>query len=354
MAILQLDSVNVLSRSHYLPMFARLGPYDRDRLDHWLWRSRENQECFAHEASLTAMELRPLLRWRMQELSWKAGLELERERPEKLDELLSEIRAHGPRSVRTMNDPGRRTGSWWGTGPGKFALNWLHRRGRLAVDHRDAQFTAHYELPERVVPAEFARRPTPRKEEAVDELLVLAARSHGVGTLADLADYFRIKMRDARPAIQRLVNAKRLIEVRVEGWSESAYRHPEARCPAECRAATLLSPFDPLVWFRPRAERLFGFHYRIEIYVPPAERVHGYYVLPFLLGDQIVARVDLKAERQTETLRVQAAYLEPGADRDVVAPALADALFGLASWLGLVRLTVSRKGNLARALAAAT
>lgn len=354
MAIVQLDSVNVLSRSHYLPMFARLGPYDRDRLDHWLWRSRENQECFAHEASLTAMELRPLLRWRMRELSWKAGLELERQRPETLDGLIAEIREHGPRSVKTMNDPGQRTGSWWGTGPGKFALSWLHRRGRLAVDHRDAQFTAHYELPERVIPAEVASRPTPRKEDAVDELLVLAARSHGVGTLADLADYFRIKMRDARPAALRLVNAKRLVEVDVEGWSEPAYRHPDARCPAECRAATLLSPFDPLVWFRPRAERLFGFHYRIEIYVPPAKRVHGYYVLPFLLGEQIVARVDLKAERQTEMLRVQAAYLEPGAERDTVALALADALGRLASWLGLRRVAVVRKGNLARALAAAT
>ncbi len=352
MAVLQLDSVNVVSRSHFLPMFARLGPYDRDRLDRWLWHSRENHEYFAHEASITAMERRPLFRWRMETMRWKAGQALERDRPEALAAILAEIREHGPRSVKTLSDPGRRTGSWWGLGPGKLALTWLYLTGRLAVHHRDAQFTTYYDVPERVVPPKISQRATPSRDEAVTELLVIAAQAHGVGTATDLADYFRVNLPVARPALQRLVDDGRLVPVDVEGWTEPAYKHPDARCPRAVDVATVLSPFDPVVWCRPRAQRLFGFHYRIEIYVPAANRVHGYYVLPFLLGDRLVARVDLKADRKLRVLRVQAAFLEPDADRDETAAALARHLGTLAAWLGLEAVAVGRKGNLATGLRA--
>ncbi len=352
MSILQLDSVNVLVRSHFLPMFSRLGPYDRAKLDHWIWHSGENHEYLAHEASITSMDLHPMLRWRMQDGRWKAGRELEEGQPEYLSAILAEIEHHGHRSIKNLADPGKRTGPWWGMPRGKLALEWLYVTGRLSIHHRDHQFTTHYDLPHRVVPGPVIDQPTPTRAEAQAELLMLGAKSHGVGTAHDLADYFRIKMPQARPLLAELVEAGRLEQVSVEGWSTPAYLHPEARRPRSIDAGTVLSPFDPVVWFRDRAERLWDFRYRIEIYVPEPKREYGYYVLPFLLGDDLVGRVDLKADRAAGVLRVKGAYLEPDADPDDVADAMAANLIELATWLGLDSVDVER-GDFAPRLRAA-
>ncbi|MEZ5225700.1 MAG: crosslink repair DNA glycosylase YcaQ family protein, partial [Acidimicrobiales bacterium] len=352
MTILQLDAVNVLARSHFLPMFSRLGPYDRDRLDRWIWRSGENHEYVAHEASITSMDLHPLLRWKMGRGRWNAGRELEEGQPEYLDAILDEIERHGPRSIKTLDDPGTRTGPWWGMPRGKVALEWLYYTGRLSIHHRDHQFTTHYDLPHRIVPAHVSGQPTPTTEEAQAEMLMLGARSHGIGTAADLADYFRIKMPEARPLLAQLVAEGRLEPVTVEGWSAPAYLHPEAKRPRAIDVATVLSPFDPVVWFRDRAERLWDFHYRIEIYVPEPKRQYGYYVLPFLLGDDLVARVDLKADRAAGVLRVKGAFAEADAELDEVATPLATNLVELAGWLGLAEVEVGN-GDLAPALRSA-
>lgn len=353
MSVLQLDSVNVLCRSHFLPMLSRLGSYDRDRLDRWLWMSRENHEYLAHEASITSMEHHRILRWKMERGRWRAGRELEMAQPEYLTGVLDEVRRHGPRSVKSLSDPGERSGPWWGMPKGKIALEWLYVTGRLSIHERDRQFMTYYDLPERVVPAAILAQPSITTEEAQSEMLVIAARSHGVGTAADLADYFRITMPVARPLLSRLVEQGRLELAAVEGWGELAYVHPKARRPRSITAATLLSPFDPVIWFRPRAERLFGFRYRIEIYVPESKREFGYYVLPFLLGDRLVGRVDLKADRRAGVLRVHASYCEADADPVDVADALGPHLVDVATWLGLGGIDVHRRGDLAPLLAAA-
>ncbi len=351
MTILQLDSVNVVCRSHFLPVFARLGPYDRDQLDAWLWRSGENHEYLAHEASITSMELYPLLRHRMALRRWKSGAAFRDENPEYLAALRAEIDERGPLSVKDLSDPGGRTGPWWGWSKGKLGLEVMYIAGELSIAERTSSFLTHYDLPERVVPHDFSSAPEIEPIAARREMVLLGARSHGIGTDKDLADYFRLKVTDCRPLLDELVAEGLLLQAEVEGWNEPAYLHPEATRPRSMNARALLSPFDPVVWFRPRAERLFDFHYRIEIYVPEPKRVHGYYVLPFLLGDRIVGRVDLKADRKSGALMAKAAFMEPGNDADVVAPALAETLQELAEWLGLDEVTVGRKGDLSGPLA---
>jgi uncharacterized protein len=351
MSVLQLDSVNVVCRSHYLPMLARLGPYETDRLDRFLYRSGHSFEYLSHEASVTAQDLHPLLRWRMTRSRWRRAEALDAELPGYVKAVLDEVGASGPLSVKELSDPGARTGPWWGQSRGKVALEWLYVSGRLAIAERTRSFVTVYDLPERVIRPDVLAAPAPEEPEAQRELLLLGARSHGVGTATDLADYFRLTMPVARPLLARLVAEGALEEVRVDGWSEPAYLHPEARRPRAVSGRALLSPFDPIVWFRPRAQRLFGFHYRIEIYVPEAKRVHGYYVLPFLLDDQLVARVDLKADRPSGTLRVRGAFGEAGIDTARVAAELGVALEELARWLGLGAVALEPRGDLAPALA---
>lgn len=350
MGVLQLDSVNVVCRSHYLPMLARLGPYDRDRLDRWLWWSGENFEYLAHEASVTPMAWHPVLRHRMRRGRWKAGLRLEREQAEYLTAIRDEVAELGPLAVNELIEPGERTGPWWGYSKGKLALEWLYVTGRLAIRERRPTFVTVYDLPERVIPPEVLALPEPDEVDAQRELLRLAAARLGIGTAADLADYFRLRMPQARPLLAELVAAGELEEVAVDGWAEPALLSPQARRPRRITARALLSPFDPVVWFRPRAERLFGFRYRIEIYVPAAKRIHGYYVLPFLLDDELVARVDVKAERATGRLLVRGAFGEQGQDPARVAPQLAAAAADLAAWLGLDSVDVEDRGDLAPAL----
>ncbi len=353
MTILQLDSVNVLCRSHFLPVFARLGPYDCDQLDQWIWQSGENHEFLSHEASITSMDLYPLIRHRMDITRWKGGTKFKAEHPEELEAIRVEIDEHGPRSVKDLPDAGDRSGPWWGWSKGKIGLEVLYRNGDLSIAERTKTFLTRYDLPERVIPSELLDADHLEPSDAWRAMLLLAAQSHGIGTDKDLADYFRLKVTNCRPLLAELVEAGELLQVEVEGWGDPAYLHPEAKRPRSMNARALLSPFDPVVWFRPRAERLFDFHYRIEIYVPEKKRVHGYYVLPFLLGDQIVGRVDLKADRKAGELLAKAAFIEPGHDKVEVAAALAETLHEMAAWLELDTVKVGRRGDLAAELSAA-
>jgi uncharacterized protein len=353
--VVQLDSVNVLARAHELPFWSRLGPHDRAARDAWLWRSRASYEGAIHEASITAVEVWPLLHHRRAAARpWTHLQHLLEESPDVLDRVLGEVAERGPLSVQGLRDPGRRRGPWWGLPRGKVALEHLARRGDLTVHHRTPQFVTVYDLTERVLPREVLVAEPPPVEEAHRHLLRRAARAHGLGTAADLADHHRLRVPSARRALAALVAAGELEEVRVRGWgAEPVYLAPTARAARTLPARTLVSPFDPLVWRRERVERLFGFRYRIEIYVPAARRVHGYYVLPFLLGDRLVARVDLKADRRHGRLVVRGAFAEPAVDRSAVARELAAELAELGTWLQVPDVAVERHGDLAAHLASA-
>jgi hypothetical protein len=362
MGLLQLDSVNVLSRSHYLPVFARLGSYPREVLDrltgHTAGRlQREYVEYWAHEASLIPLATHPLLRWRMAraaEDAWGSIQRIAREKPQLLDDIRRLVRDSGP--IRT-NELGldrvpKRPGQMWQWHDGKVALEYLFWAGELGAARR-INFERHYDLIERVLPPAIVDQPTPDPADAQRELVRIAARSYGVATEPDLGDYFRLPRQASKLRVAELVELGELLPVSVQGWDPPAYLWPSARRPRRLHARALLSPFDPLVWFRDRALRLFGFHYRIEIYTPAAQRVHGYYVLPFLLGEELVARVDLKADRQAGVLRVQAAWAEPGIDHGEVSEQLAEQLVELADWLGLSGVLPSGRGDLAPTLARA-
>jgi uncharacterized protein YcaQ len=356
LAVLQIDSVNVLSRAHYLPAFSRLGPYPRETLDALAGRRRELFEYWAHEASLLPVRLHPHLRWRMaaaEEHAWGSMVRIQRERPGYVGEVLERVREAGPLKASDLAEPRPdRPGSMWNWHAGKVALEWLFYTGVVTTRGRTAGFERVYDLTERVLPAAVLQAPTPEPADAVRELVRTASRALGVATERDLRDYFRLRPPAARAAIAELADAGELLPVEVAGWGAPAWLHPEARRPRWVRARALLSPFDSLVWERPRVERLFGFRYRLEIYTPAAQRVHGYYVLPFLLGDRLVARVDLKADRQAGVLRVQAAFAEDGVDRAEVAAALAEELALMAGWMLLDAVVVGERGDLAAELAA--
>jgi uncharacterized protein len=348
LSVVQIDSVNVLTRAHHLPFFSRLGSYDRDRLDRWLWFVGDTFEYMAHEASVAPHDLHPLMRHRMEWYRVRYGLD-----PDALRfaaAVRDEIAEHGPRSSAELSDGGRRTGPWWGLSRGQQALRYLHRVGELAITHRRPTFETVYDLPERVLPATILATPAPDVHEVHRQLMRIAARAHGVGTVADLADYHRLKVTPSRRALDELVAEGELERVEVEGWSDPAYLDPGITVPRRATGRALLSPFDPLVWFRPRLERLFGFHYRIEIYTPEPKRRFGYYVLPFLLGDQLVGRVDLKADRGAGVLRVNGAFAEPGHEPAAIVGPLADELVLMARWLGLDAVAVAERGGLATPL----
>jgi uncharacterized protein len=357
--ILQLDSVNVFCRSHYLPVFARLGPYPRHLLDSLAAHTdgpvrRELFEYWAHEASLVPVELQPMLRWRMARAdtaTWAGVRRLAREKPHLLEDVLALIEGDGAiRSSDTGIAPiAPRPGHMWNWHDGKIALEYLFYAGKVTAARR-VNFERWYDLPERVLPPQILAAPTPSTEDAHRELIRVAARAHGVATVADLRDYFRMPNRESKAAVLQLVESGELLPVEVAGWGKPAYLWHEARRPRSVRARALLSPFDNLVWFRERTERIFGMFYRIEIYTPAPERVYGYYVLPFLLGEDLVARVDLKSDRQAGVLRVQAAHLEPGHDADQVVDELAQELALTVEWLGLDGIEVVLRGDLAAPL----
>jgi uncharacterized protein YcaQ len=336
LGLLQIDSVNVLERAHYLPLFARLGPYDKGALDRMAhYASRRLFEYWGHEASLIPVATQPLLRWRMErahEEAWSGVARVAREKPEVLERVLAAVRDRGPIPASAIEEE-RRTGPWWDWSDVKRAFAFLFWSGQITSARRKG-FERWYDLPERVLPQEVLAAPTPPVEEAQRSLLAIAAKALGVATESDLRDYFRLGAREAAPRVTELVEAGELLPVAVEGWRQQAYLHRDARVPRGIGARALVGPFDSLIWERPRVERLFGFRYRIEIYVPAPKRVHGYYVLPFLLGDRLVARVDLKADRQTRTLLVQQAHFEGGSPTEV-RPMLEEELALMAGWLGL-------------------
>jgi uncharacterized protein len=350
LAVVQIDSVNVVSRSHYLPAFGRLGAYRRSALDDFTARRSELFEFWAHEASFVSVRLHPHLRWRMaaaEEHAWGSMVRIQRERPGYVAEVLDRVREAGPVRASELGEARPdRPGSMWNWHAGKVALEWLFYTGVLTARARTASFERVYDLTERVLPAAVLRTPTPEPADAVRELVRTAARALGVATERDLRDYFRLRPAQARQAIAELADAGELLPVEVAGWGAPAWLDPAARRPRWIRARALLSPFDSLVWERPRVERIFGFRYRLEIYTPAAQRVHGYYVLPFLLGDRLVARVDLKADRQAGVLRVQAAFSEDGVDRAEVCAALAAELRLMAGWLELDDVAVAERGDL--------
>ncbi|MEZ0291550.1 MAG: winged helix-turn-helix domain-containing protein [Solirubrobacteraceae bacterium] len=353
--LVQIDSVNVLSRAHYLPLFSRAGAYDRavlDRAAHYA--PRRLFEYWGHEASLIPVGLQPALRWRMERAAddaWGGMRRIQRDRPELIRDVLEEVRATGPVAASAVMEHERpkRTGPWWDWSDVKRAMEWLFWSGQVTSARRRG-FARLYDLPERVLPPEVLAAPTPPVEEAQRELLRVAARSLGVGTESDLRDYFRLPAAEAKLRVAELVEAGELWEAEVEGWRQPGLVHPDARFPRRVDARALVGPFDSLIWERPRVERVFGFRYRIEIYVPAPKRVHGYYVLPFLRGDRLVARVDLKADRQGSALRVQAAHAEPDAPPETAAE-LRGQLEAMAAWLELERIDVVPRGDLAPALA---
>jgi uncharacterized protein YcaQ len=351
--LLQIDSVNVLARGHYLTLFGRLGPYPLELVDKPTWYSpRRLFEYWGHEASLIPVAMQPLLRWRMQRAhddAWGGMRRVATERPELVERVLATVAERGPIAASEVEDGvPRRAEPWWDWSDAKRAFEFLFWSGRITSARR-RNFTRLYDLPERVLPRAVIAAPTPAPEEAQRELLRIAARSLGVATERDLRDYFRLPTGETRERVAELAEAGDLLSVEVEGWSTAAYLWHGATVPRAVDGRALIGPFDSLLWERSRVERLFGFRYRIEIYVPAPKRVHGYYVLPFLLGDRLVGRVDLKADRAAGVLRVLASHAEPDAPAETAA-ALIEELRGMAGWLGLERVKVESSGDLAPAL----
>jgi hypothetical protein len=354
--LLQIDSVNVLARGHYLTLFGRLGPYPPELVDRAAWYApRRLFEYWGHEASLLPVAAHPLLRWRMQRAhddAWGSMRRVATERPELVERVLAEVGERGPMAASEMEEVGSRRGEpWWSWSDTKRAFEFLFWSG-LITSARRRNFERLYDLTERVLPRAVVKAPTPAPADAQRELVRIAARSLGVAAERDLRDYFRLPLAEARARVAELVEAGELTPVAVEGWKVPAYLWHATTVPRRVEAHALIGPFDSLIWERSRVERLFGFRYRIEIYVPAPKRVHGYYVLPFLLGDRLVARVDLKADRAGGELLVRAAHAEPGAPAHAAA-ALAEELSAMAAWLGLERVRVARRGDLAKALRSA-
>jgi uncharacterized protein len=349
--VLQIDSVNVLVRSHYLPLFSRLGPYPMDLLDQAAYRApRELFEYWGHAASLMPVATQPLLRWRMARAeaeAWRFMRKFQEERPGYVETVLDTVRQRGPIGASEFEaERPRRSGNWWGWHDAKRALEWLFWAGRITTSGRRG-FERLYDLPERVLPAAVISAPTPAAEDAQRELVRIAGRSLGVATERSLRDYFRLSVAEARARVRELVDVGELHTVRVEGWKSVAYLDPAIKLLPRVEPRALLSPFDSLVWDRGRSKELFGMEVTLEIYVPAEKRVHGYYVLPFLRGDSLAARVDLKADRRARVLRVLGAWAHDGHDLRSVAADLIEELRDLASWLGLNEVDVVDRGDLA-------
>ena len=358
--VLQVDSGNVLKRAHYMPLFSRMGPYDTAMLT----RASEEKprrivEYWAHVAAYMPVELWPYMRHRMEGYRERGHVWTQEKASVRLvDSLMAEIRDEGAKTSRDLDDglPRQKVDWGWNWSETKRALEYLFISGQLAVARRNAAFERVYDLPERVIPPAILDQPDPTAHETRVELIRRAARSHGVATVRCLRDYYRLQLergeggrQPTQRAVDELVEEGELVPASIEGWGRPAYLHRDAALPRKVGARALLSPFDPLVWERERTEQIFDFHYRIEIYVPEAKRQFGYYVLPFLLGDQIVGRVDLKADRKAGVLLAKAAHAEPGAPPET-ASELAAELRDLARWIGLGSIAVHDRGDLAAAL----
>ncbi|MEU8231786.1 crosslink repair DNA glycosylase YcaQ family protein [Actinoplanes sp. NPDC048967] len=357
--LIQMDSVNVLQRAHFMPLYSRLGPYPTALLDRAAYRRpRLLFEFWGHEASLIDVELQPLFRWRMaraQDYAWGNMRRIVAEQPELVAWVLDEVRQRGPLTAAEIEHDAPRTKEHWGWNWSvvKQALEWLFYSGEVTAAERTTSFARRYDLPERVLPRHVLEAPTPSPADAFRALVELSARTLGVAAEPELRDYFRLPVAGFKQALAELIEDKVLLPVSVRGWKGPAYLHHEARLPRRVRAATLVSPFDPLIWERGRTERLFDLNYRIEIYVPAAQRLYGYYVLPFLLGEEFAARLDLKADRKSGVLQIPAAWIEPAADQEETAAALVPELHRLAGWLGLHTVAAPQRGDLAGPLTAA-
>ena len=350
----QIDSVNVLVRSHYLPLFSRAGAYDRSLLERTAFDDRLLFEYWGHEASFLPIERYPLFRWRMErarrgEGTWGRLKKFVSEHQDAVAAVRDQIRERGPLGAGELTGAKRGQGGWWGWSEGKEILEWLFWTGEVTTARR-RNFERLYDFVERVIPSE-ALTPEVAKEDAQRTLMEIAARALGVATIRDLRDYFRIPTVDAAHRVRELVDHGVIVPVEVEGWKQLAYRHRDAKCPRSANATALLSPFDSLIWERQRTERLFDFYYRIEIYTPAHKREHGYYVLPFLHDGKLIARVDLKSDRDKGRLLVKGGSVEEGVREGDVVQALRAELQALASWLGLETFTiVSKRGSLMKAL----
>jgi uncharacterized protein YcaQ len=358
LGLFQIDSVNVLQRAHYLPLFSRLGAYDVELLHRAAARApRRLVEYWAHEAALVDVRLWPALQWRMADASgmWGGVQQLATEKPEVVAGVLDEVRVRGPLTARDIEQDAANTRDRWGWNwsEAKRALEFLFYTGQVTAARRNGAFERLYDVPERVLPPGIVALPALDEHEAHVELVRHAAQALGVGTAQCLRDYFRLKPEPTQRAIAVLAASGELLPAEIVGWKRPAFLHAEAPSPRRARGRALLSPFDPLIFERTRTEQLFDFRYRIEIYVPAAKRVHGYYVLPFLLGDALVARVDLKADRTLGVLRVLSAWAEPGAPANTASELMAE-LRLMARWLALDTVEVESRGDLADALSALT
>lgn len=360
LGVVQIDSVNVLIRSHYLPVFSRRGIYQCGLLERAAYDQRLLFEYWGHEASFLPIELYPLFRWRMDDArkgvgTWGRLKRYATSHQDLVEAVLAQIRERGALGASELADAGRSSGSWWGWSQGKEILEWLFWIGDVTTARR-RNFERLYDLTERVVPESVRTAPVPSREQAQRELMLLGARAMGVATARDLRDYYRLPAKDAASRLKELVEERRLLPVAVEGWKQPGYLHHEAKIPRQSQVAdlaALLSPFDSLIWERQRTQRLFDFHFRLEIYTPVHKRLHGYYVLPLLLGERIVGRVDLKSDRQGGCLQVKGGSVESGVKASAVVAPLIEQLTQLAQWLGLERfVATSRRGELMKALRA--
>ncbi|MBP64831.1 MAG: cytoplasmic protein [Chloroflexi bacterium] len=355
MGLLQIDAVNVCVRSHYMPLFSRLGIYQRELLDELAYKDKEIFETWAHAACFVPVEHHLLFRQRMAQQKPRPLVEkLKKERPGYLEDVLSQVASRGQLSASELEGSGKRSGSWWGYQDGKIAAEWHFSLGNFSIGERH-NFTRYYDLTERVIPSEHLYSVTPSVRDSNREMMRLAIKAHGVGSTRDFGNYYHLKDDSALTAINELLEEGSIQRVRIEGWPNGidtfAAKENISSQPTDARA--LLTPFDPLVWNRSRIERIFDFLYRIEIYVPEQKRQYGYYVYPFLLGEDLIARVDLKAERNKSVLVVKGAFVEDGYDHDQIAAPLADELLMMAQWLGLERVGTGAKGNLMQSLRAA-
>ena len=353
--LVQLDSVQAICRSHYLVFFSRLGKYDQLTLDNWIWHSGEIFESWAHEASILPVGLEPFVRWKKNRArkgeTWKGLYELANSQEKYVDDVMRQV-SSAPSAIRAseLTEPRNRSGSWWsGRSDGQKTLDWLFRIGQVAVK-RDTKFSRSYVPFDSVIPNEISGFPDPLESDSIDELILTAARCNGISTVSDIADYFRMKPILVREALPFLLEQNKLLPVSVEGWDEKAYLHPSVPKPAKIESRALLSPFDSLVWCRPRLERLFHFKYRLEIYVPKEERKYGYYVLPFLLNENLVARVDIKTVRTEGKLLVKGIYLENGTDPEMVISELSKELIELSDFLDLPEVSITGRSKSAMLL----
>ena len=346
LGVIQIDSVNVLVRSQELPLFARLGNHDRNAIP----KATEQQKIFeywGHEAAHLPVDLHPLFRWKMDaartgKVTHWGLTSFYEENKAFVKRTLKHVATNGPTTSRELSTRTEKKGTWWDWDEAKVALEYLFLTGQLMSRGRGSDFARIYDTPERVLPQRVIDAPTPSEHDARKQLLVRSAIAQGVATASDLADYYRQKLATVKPLIAELVEEGELREVAVDGWPEKAFVHRNAKLPKQLHATALLSPFDSLVWCRPRNERLFNFHYRIEIYTPKEKRKFGYYVLPFMMNGEMVGRVDLKADRANSKLLVHSVHTEKGVKRSSINEALNAELHAMATWLQLDQVQIGR------------